>query len=44
MSYSPDMLVMLVFGLMATGAIVGILAGLLGIGGGIILVPVLFLI
>ena len=44
MSYSPDMLVMLVLGLMVTGAIAGILAGLLGIGGGIILVPVLFLI
>ena len=44
MSYSPDMLVMLVPGLMATGAVAGILAGLLGIGGGIILVPVLFLI
>ena len=44
MSYSPEMLLMLVLGLMATGAITGILAGLLGIGGGIILVPVLFLI
>lgn len=44
MSYAPDMLALLVIGLMATGAIAGILAGLLGIGGGIILVPVLFLI
>lgn len=44
MSYLPDMLVILVPGLMVTGAIAGILAGLLGIGGGIILVPVLFLI
>ena len=29
-------------GLLATGAIAGVLAGLLGVGGGIVIVPVLY--
>ncbi|MDG3085257.1 sulfite exporter TauE/SafE family protein [Vibrio hannami] len=37
MDYLP-----LAFALMATGTVAGILAGLLGVGGGIIIVPVLF--
>lgn len=32
----------LVAGLMATGAVAGVLSGLLGVGGGIVIVPVLF--
>ena len=32
----------LVIGIMATGAVAGILSGLLGVGGGIVIVPVLF--
>jgi uncharacterized protein len=32
----------LVVGLMATGAVAGVLSGLLGVGGGIVIVPVLF--
>lgn len=35
-------LIPLVLGLVATGAIAGILSGLLGVGGGIVVVPVLF--
>lgn len=35
-------IVPLVLGIMATGAIAGILSGLLGVGGGIVIVPVLF--
>ncbi|WP_417583162.1 sulfite exporter TauE/SafE family protein [Pelagibacterium sp.] len=35
-------LVALVAGLLATGAVGGVLAGLLGVGGGIVVVPVLF--
>ena len=35
-------IVPLVLGLMATGAVAGILSGLLGVGGGIVIVPVLF--
>lgn len=41
-SYSLELLVALAFGLLATGAIAGVLAGLLGVGGGIVIVPVLF--
>ncbi len=40
---SPGFVALLVAGLLATGAIAGILAGLLGVGGGIVIVPVLFL-
>ena len=32
----------LVLGIMATGAVAGVLSGLLGVGGGIVIVPVLF--
>ena len=39
---SLTFLSLLIFGLLATGAIAGILAGLLGVGGGIVVVPVLF--
>lgn len=39
---STSFLILLAFGLLATGAIAGILAGLLGVGGGIVIVPVLF--
>lgn len=35
-------LIPLVIGIMATGAVAGILSGLLGVGGGIVVVPVLF--
>jgi len=35
-------LFLLALGLLATGAIAGVLAGLLGVGGGIVIVPVLF--
>ncbi|MDA7599830.1 sulfite exporter TauE/SafE family protein [Alphaproteobacteria bacterium] len=41
--YSPDIVAMLVGGLLLTGAIAGLLAGLLGVGGGIVIVPVLYL-
>jgi uncharacterized membrane protein YfcA len=40
---SPGFIALLVAGLLATGAVAGILAGLLGVGGGIVIVPVLFL-
>lgn len=39
---STGFLIALAIGLLATGAIAGILAGLLGVGGGIVIVPVLF--
>lgn len=39
---STSFLIALAFGLLATGAIAGVLAGLLGVGGGIVIVPVLF--
>jgi uncharacterized protein len=41
---SADLLAFLplAFGLLATGVIAGLLAGLLGVGGGIVIVPVLF--
>lgn len=42
MEYSIGLLIALGFGLAATGAIAGVLAGLLGVGGGIVIVPVLF--
>ena len=41
--YSTQFLIAFVIGLLATGAIAGVLAGLLGVGGGIVIVPVLFL-
>ncbi|HPE62170.1 MAG: sulfite exporter TauE/SafE family protein [Thiothrix sp.] len=41
--YSTELLLLLAFGLMLTGAVAGILAGLLGVGGGIVIVPVLYL-
>lgn len=41
-SYSLQLLLTLAAGLLATGAIAGVLAGLLGVGGGIVIVPVLF--
>ncbi|MCJ7873433.1 sulfite exporter TauE/SafE family protein [Phaeobacter sp. J2-8] len=40
--YSAAMLAALIVGLLATGAVAGVLAGLLGVGGGIVIVPVLF--
>lgn len=42
-SHPPDVLILMVIGLLATGVIAGLLAGLLGVGGGIVIVPVLFL-
>lgn len=39
---TPLPLAGLIIGLLATGAIAGVLAGLLGVGGGIVIVPVLF--
>jgi uncharacterized membrane protein YfcA len=38
----PGFLIAFASGLLATGAIAGVLAGLLGIGGGIVIVPVLY--
>ena len=40
---SAGFLALLVAGLLLTGALAGVLAGLLGVGGGIVIVPVLFL-
>lgn len=42
-TYSIELLALLGAGLLFTGAIAGVLAGLLGVGGGIVIVPVLFL-
>jgi uncharacterized membrane protein YfcA len=42
MDLSINEIVPLVLGIMATGAVAGILSGLLGVGGGIVIVPVLF--
>lgn len=39
---SSETLLLLAAGLVATGAAAGVLAGLLGVGGGIVIVPVLF--
>ncbi len=41
-TYSLQTLLALAAGLLATGAFAGVLAGLLGVGGGIVIVPVLF--
>ena len=38
-----DILLIMTAGLLATGIVAGLLAGLLGVGGGIVIVPVLFL-
>lgn len=43
MPYEPLLLFQLAIGLLVTGALAGVLAGLLGVGGGIVIVPVLFL-
>ena len=43
MPYETTLLVQLAVGLLVTGALAGVLAGLLGVGGGIVIVPVLFL-
>ncbi|MBV1934542.1 MAG: sulfite exporter TauE/SafE family protein [Parvibaculaceae bacterium] len=40
--YSTIELIMFAVGLLATGIIAGVIAGLLGVGGGIVIVPVLF--
>ncbi|MBA4266196.1 MAG: hypothetical protein C0453_14030, partial [Comamonadaceae bacterium] len=40
--YSAAWLIGLVLALLATGLVAGTLAGLLGVGGGIVIVPVLF--
>lgn len=42
LDYTVTELVLLGIGLLATGAVSGITAGLLGVGGGIVIVPVLF--
>lgn len=38
----PTFIALLIGGLMLTGAVAGVLAGLLGVGGGIVIVPVLY--
>ena len=43
MPYETSLLIQLAIGLLVTGALAGVLAGLLGVGGGIVIVPVLFL-
>lgn len=44
MNYTdPTVLFLLAIGLLFTGVVAGILAGLLGVGGGIVIVPVLYL-
>ena len=40
--YTPEFLIAFAAGLLVTGTIAGVLAGLLGVGGGIVIVPVLF--
>lgn len=40
--YTAPVLISLAVGLLFTGAVAGVLAGLLGVGGGIVIVPVLF--
>jgi len=42
LSADPWYLAALIAGLLVTGAVAGVLAGLLGVGGGIVIVPVLF--
>lgn len=42
--YSTEALIGLALGLLATGAVAGVLAGLLGVGGGIVIVPVLVIV
>ncbi|MHA3915995.1 sulfite exporter TauE/SafE family protein [Halovulum sp. GXIMD14793] len=42
MEYDTGLLIALALGLAATGSVAGVLAGLLGVGGGIVIVPVLF--
>ncbi len=42
--FSNGMLIGLLVGLVVTGCVAGTLAGLLGVGGGIVIVPVLFLV
>lgn len=41
--YSNEILVIMAAALMITGGVAGLLAGLLGVGGGIVIVPVLFI-
>ena len=41
--YSTSFLLLLGAGMLCTGAVSGVLAGLLGVGGGIVIVPVLFI-
>ena len=42
-SHLPEAWPLIVLALLAVGAVAGVLAGLLGVGGGIVIVPVLFL-
>ena len=41
--YSTNLVMLMVAGLLVTGVVAGLLAGLLGVGGGIVIVPVLYL-
>ncbi len=42
MMADPTFMLYFALGLLATGGVAGVLAGLLGVGGGIVIVPVLF--
>lgn len=42
-AYGPEIITLMIAGLLVTGVVAGLLAGLLGVGGGIVIVPVLYI-